>query len=100
MTFNAKKCNVMSVKQKYSHFYHLDNTILETVHQNPYLGVLLSDDLKWEPHITKMTSKAASILGLLRRNLKACPQEIKKLAYITLVRSSLEYASPILQQGH
>ena len=100
MTFNAKKCYVMSVKQKYSHFYHLDNTILETVHQNPYLGVLLSDDLKWEPHITKMTSKAASILGLLRRNLKACPQEIKKLAYITLVRSSLEYASPILQQGH
>jgi hypothetical protein len=31
---------------------------LETVHQYPYLGVELSEDLAWEPHINKVISKA------------------------------------------
>ena len=36
------------------------------------LGVLLSDDMKWTPHITKITKKASSTLGFLRRNLRHC----------------------------
>ena len=85
----------MSIKQKSTHFYTLCGQILQQVSQNPYLGVLLSEDLKWEHHISKVSSKAASTLGLLRRNLKACPQNCKRLAYISMIRSSLEYASSI-----
>ena len=39
--------------------------------------------------------KANSALGFLRRNLKNCPHECRKLAYITLVRSTLEYGSSV-----
>jgi len=33
--------------------------------------------------------------GLLRRNLRCCPAKFKETAYITLVRSTLEYAASI-----
>lgn len=93
MRFNAKKCYIMSIRQRSSRFYTLSGHILQQVQQNPYLGVILSDDLKWEQHINKITGKASSTLGFLRRNLKMCPANSKKLAYITLIRSTLEYAA-------
>ena len=68
----------MSMRQKDSYFYQLDNHVLEQVKTNPYLGLTISDDLKWTTHISKITSKAGCTLGFLRRNLRQCPQECKK----------------------
>ena len=53
------------------------------------------DDLQWSTHIQSITKKANSTLGFLRRNLKNCHEECRKLAYISLVRSTLEYGSSI-----
>ena len=39
------------------------------------------------------TSKANYILGFLRRNLRFCPRDSKRTAYVSLVRSILEYAA-------
>ena len=39
--------------------------------------------------------KASSSLGFVMRNLKKCPSECKKTAYISLVRSTLEYGAVI-----
>ena len=91
MKFNAKKCYIMSMRQKSSYFYQLDQHILEQVKTHPYLGLNIFDDLKWSSHIGKITSKASCSLGFLRRNLRQCPQECKKLAYLAMVRSTLEY---------
>ena len=95
MRFNAKKCYVMSIRNTSSHFYELDNTILQLVTSNPYLGITLSEDLQWSTHIQNITKKVNSALGFLRRNLN-CPEECRKLAYISLVRSTLEYGSGTL----
>ena len=40
-------------------------------------------------------SKANQKLGFIKRNLKASPQELKRLAYISLVQSGMEYASTV-----
>ena len=69
--------------------------ILSTVHQYPYLGVKLSEDLGWETHINKAISKANKVLGFLRINISKCPQDIKEKAYLTLVRPHLEYSSAV-----
>ena len=69
MRFNAKKCYIMSINSKSTHFYQLDGHILQQVPENPYLGVTISDDLKWSSHICKITKKANSTLGFLKRNL-------------------------------
>ena len=102
MRFNASKCYIMSINTKTPYFYQLSNQVLKIVNQNPYLGVLLSDDMKWGGHISKTVKKANSTLAFLRRNLRYCPQSCKRNAYIALVRSKLEYGAvvwdPHLQQ--
>ena len=102
MRFYAKKCYLMSINQKSAHFYQLDGNILQQVPDNRYLGVKLSDDMKWNSHINKISKKANSTLGLLKRNLKHCLQDSRRTAYLSLVWSTLEYSSivwdPYLQK--
>lgn len=105
MRFNAKKCYIMHIAPKrlrHIHMYSLCGHVLETVRDNPYLGLQISDDLNWRNHISNTISKASTVLGLLRRNLKYLPKDYKITAYQTLVRSILEYGAiiwdPYLQQ--
>ena len=60
---------------------------------NPYLGLQISDDFKWTTHVTNVTKKANSTFGFVRRNLNHCPEDCKKTAYISLVRSTMEYGA-------
>ena len=95
MKFNATKCYVLPIKKKTSHFYQLNNTILQEVSTNPYLGLNISNDLKWTNHINSVCKKASSTLGFVRRNLQKCPKQSRLTAYISLVRSLLEYGAII-----
>ena len=93
MRFNTGKCNILSVKKKSNYQYSLNSDTLKEVDNTPYLGVLISNDLKWKPQIFKQTNKANSILGFLKRNLRNCPSYCRKSAYISLVRSVVEYGA-------
>ena len=94
MRFNAKKCYILSIRTKFNYlFYSLDNCILKQVTSNPYLGLQISQDLKWHTHICNITNRASSTLGFLQRNLKNCSKECRKSAYLSLIRSTLEYGS-------
>ncbi len=93
MRFNAKKCLVLSIRKKSTYYYSLDSHILEQVKSSPYLGVVLTEDLKWSTHINKTMKKASSTLGFLRRNLKFASAKCRRNAYISLVRSVMEYSS-------
>ena len=98
MRFNTTKCYVMTIsrKRKPSNFiYTLSDQPLENVRDNPYLGIQISNNLKWKTHIDKTTNKANKTLGFLRRNLKHCPTQLKETAYKSLVRSVVEYSSTI-----
>ena len=75
--------------------YKLKNQTLETVEHNPYLGVELSVNKKYNRHINTFTSKASKVLGFVKRNLKHCPKTVKERAYQSLDRPKLEYSSPI-----
>ena len=75
--------------------YQLCGTILGSVTNEKYLGVYFNHNLKWDHHIDQVTAKAARKLGSIRRNLRGAPAECKKLAYIALVRSGMEYVSII-----
>ena len=95
MLFNDKKCNIMTVSRSTTHlhqFYHIDNTILDNVDSCTCLGILLISDMSWSSHISSYTKKANAQLGFLRRNLKSCPQQLKRMAYLSLVCSVMEYS--------
>ena len=76
--------------------------MLQQVYSKPYLGLTVSEDLTWKTHINNVSKKANSTLGFIQRYLKNCHLECRKLAYISLVRSTLEYGSvvrdPYIQQ--
>ena len=96
MRFNAKKCYILTITNKgKSKFYQLNNYILKSVENNPYLGVLFDNKLSWSTHIDHISKKASSSLGFVMRNLKKCPTECKKTTYAALVRSTLEYGAVV-----
>ena len=75
--------------------YTLEGTVLENVDSIKYLGVTITNDLKWNTHINNICTKANRTLGFLRRNLFSCPQDVKEAAYKGLVRPVLEYGSSV-----
>ena len=98
MHFNAQKCNIMRISRSrtpFRQFYSLDSHVLAEVDSAKYLGVTISSELSWSPHVSSIVGKANSTLGFLRRNLRRCPAKLKETAYISLVRSTLEYAATI-----
>ena len=95
MRFNSKKCYILSIQQDSQFFYTLNGDILKQVEENPYLGILLSEDMKWHKHISNVTKKASSTLGFLRRNLRTCPIDCRQTAYISLVRPIMEYGATV-----
>ena len=55
----------------------------------------MSADLKWSTHISNICKRVGPTFGFLLQNLQNCPQEHRCLAYIALIRSSLEYSATV-----
>jgi hypothetical protein len=99
LKFNVSKTLLLGVSRKRNyptHSYHLNNKPVKIVANQVDLGVVVSNDLKWYPHIASCTAKANRLLGFLRGN---CTQmtdtRCRRLLYLSLVRSHLSYASEI-----
>jgi uncharacterized protein (DUF934 family) len=99
LTFNSRKCKHLRVSTSYippSTTYYLDEEELETVDEMVDLGTTVRSDLKWSRHITDMCKKAEGRLWLVIRTLGFySPICAKKAAYIAMIRSILEYNSPV-----
>ena len=98
MKFHPDKCQVLSITKKKTPIkfnYILHGHTLEHVKSAKYLGVTISSDLKWEPHISNICQKANKTIGFLKRNLNISNSNIKEKAYISLVRPSVEYVSAV-----
>jgi hypothetical protein len=98
MAFHPKKCQVLHVKGKKKEtpfHYNLHGETLQSTPQLKYLGVTLTDDLRWKTHITDISKKANNTLGFLRRNIKTVNKRIKEHAYRAFVRPLLEYSSSV-----
>ena len=67
MRFQPVKCNMMQLTQtltnKIQASYTLEGTVLENVESIKYLGVTITNDLKWNAHIINICTKANRTLG-------------------------------------
>ena len=77
------------------HIPLIEGTDLENVESIKYLLVTITNDLRWNTHVSNVCTQANRILGFLRRNLYSCPQEVKEAAYKGLVRQVLDYGSSV-----
>ena len=69
---------------------------IERVNETKLLGVMITDDLKWDTHIDYINKKASKRLYFLRR-LKRSGLDSRELIvlYVSMIRSVLEYACPV-----
>ena len=104
LNFNESKCSLLSVTSSRAsttpndlhHQYLINELPISATDKQRDLGIIISSDLSWSYHISKIVSKAYKILSLLRRTFcSSNDTTTKKRLYISLVRSQLMYGSQI-----
>ena len=97
MKFNPGKCNIIHIARTKprTKFYELCGQVLATVDSAKYLGVTITNDLRWHEQTCITAKKANSALHLIARNLRHCLRSTRATAYLTLVRPKLEYCASI-----
>lgn len=94
MTINVEKTVCMTVTRKknpLSFPYQIHQSVLQRVNEHKHLGIILSSDLKWNKHVSYISTKSLSALLSLKRSLRYASAKTKLLAYTSLVRSIIEY---------
>ena len=96
MPFNPSKCvHIVIGKESSALKLRLSNQDIPTSDKLKYLGVMFQSNLKWDTH-TKITCKKANkSFGMLRRCLDGAPHKVKNIAFNTIAKPILEYATPV-----
>ena len=73
---------------------------IEVVSSAKLLGVVVSDNLKWNAHVDSICKKAATRLYFLKQLKRAkVPPKDMLLFYTTCIRPVLEYACPVFHNS-
>jgi ribonuclease P/MRP protein subunit RPP40 len=98
MELNSKKCKIMDITHAQlplnNVVYKIGNSELAYVKVERLLGVNISDDLKWNHHTDIVRAKAAKVLSFAARNMQGCTPRVKRMAYQSLVKPIMFYATP------
>ena len=76
MEFNSDKCEVLRITRKRNPV--LFPYKLNVTNAAKYLGVTISKDLNWTPHINNITGKAKNTLRFVKRNIKTSNKKVKE----------------------
>lgn len=94
--FNAKKCKVMHFGASNPNYsYQLNGHVLEEIHSEKDLGVMVDDTLKFHKQTAAATKKVNQILGVLKRSYKTRDRQTIATLYQSMVRPHLEYGNKI-----
>src|SRR6266516_649629 len=73
----------------------LDNVLLAPSTEVCLLGVTIDHHFTMGQHIESVVKKCRGLLGMLRRSSSHLPIELRKLIYIAVIRSQIEYCSAV-----
>ena len=98
MQFNVQKCEYMRLSRRSREpdvipIYYLNDCSLTPVSVIKYLGIYIDEHLTFNRHINETCKKATGTLHMLMRTLKKARLRTRSLAYKTICRPILEYAS-------
>ena len=96
MEFIASKSEFIAIVETSENFLKFSGMSLSPSNVVEDLGVMVSDNLRWEQHISKRISIFYSLLSRLRRNLPPnLPFFIKLTIYKAYILPALLYASEV-----
>ena len=88
MTFQPIACNMIQRTRKHTNKINaeynlqcLEETNLQNFDKIKNLGVTITEDLRWNAHVSNICTEANRTFDFLRRNLYPCPQDVKETAY-------------------
>ena len=73
----------------------LNNEKIQSVECEKLLGVIVNQDVSWEPHIVKTLKTVNRLLGVLWRIKKYLPLKTRKLFYTSFILPHMDYCSSI-----
>ena len=99
MKINTKKTKEMiigTLNKNPPALLSINGMVVDRVVNFKLLGVILSDNLKWDDHVSMICAKCSSRLYFLKHLKRTCvDRKDLILFYITMIRPVLEYASPV-----
>ena len=98
MEFHTSKGQVTSISNKVKPIngkYQIHDHILEQVNCAKYLGIYIDSKLAFNAHVDAIVKKANSTRAFLARNISRCCRKVKQMAYLSYIRPTVEYASPV-----
>ena len=103
MEFHPGKCQLLRITNKKNPItspYFIHGIPISETDSAKYLGVIIDSTLNFRQQYASMIKKCNSTLSFIRRNLNKAPKYVKEKCYTTLVRPSIEYASPVWDPHH
>ncbi|XP_053406441.1 uncharacterized protein LOC123527061 [Mercenaria mercenaria] len=101
VTFNPSKTETLTFSRKTTKPVHpdlyFDNVLLNPVSTHKHLGLTLSEDCKWNAHITNTVNKAWQRLALLRSFKYLLTRQNLERLYVSFIRPLLEYGENLGQ---
>lgn len=100
LTLNMTKTEFMLIgsRQRLSTFTGSPTNAINDVQVNQVttaksLGVIIDDKLHWNSHIEKLTKKAVSGIGAIKRERHLVPQRTLHLMYQALIQPHFDYCN-------
>lgn len=97
LKLHANKCCCMFISRKQIHsatpppLYIRADSHLQQVDSVKYLGVILTSDLTWTKHITRICSKTCKLTGMLYRRFHLCDPQVMLRLYKAFIRPHFKY---------
>lgn len=96
MPLNDSKCTVLHLGKNNPRLpYKIGLTQVSGVEKQRDLGIVITEDFKWETHINSVIKKANTMIFLITRAFKDPTPEVFLKLYKTFIRPRLEYAQSI-----
>ena len=87
LVFHSQKKSLSSLP-----LLKINNTLIEKVSSFNYLGVMLNENLTWNTHIDKISSKVSKYNGLLNKLKHYLASNVLKTLYESLILPHINYA--------
>jgi len=103
MTFNALKNEAMTLSLRTTPIpqppLSFDGIQLKEVKEHTHLGLTLSSNMSWKPHVDRICSRAGQRNNILRKLKFRLPRKTLENLYKSLVRPMLEYGDIVFDDN-
>jgi len=73
----------------------MDTVLIQKVNEERYLGIIVTDDLKWQKQCIAAVRQANKVLEMIKQKLADGLRDTIMALYRSCVRPHLEYCSPV-----